>query len=316
MAKLNLLDVAKLNSDDRMIGLIEENLTFAPEISFFPAEQIEGTEYRTIKRTGFPTVAFRSVNQGVVPSKSSFEEQLHQCYVLSGRIECDVAAQAALKGGMARYEMIEASGVVRASMIKLGSQIWYGTTSDAKGFPGLKAITPKDATICPAVYDATGTTATTASSVYGVKFSTQDVNIITGNNATFNLGAFRDESIIDAGGTNKLPGRVADLMAWVGLQVGNINCVGRICNLTADSGKGLTDAVLSQWLEKFPVGYMPDEIWMSRRSRGQLQRSCTVTLFGQGAGRPSQPNIAPIPTEYDGIPIRVTDSILNTDAIE
>lgn len=316
MAKLNLLDVAKLNSDDRMIGLIEENLTFAPEINFFPAEQIDGTSYKTIKRTGFPTVAFRSVNQGVVPSKSSFEEQLHECYLLGGRVECDKAAQAALKGGMARYEMIEASGVVRASMIKLGSQIWYGVTNDSKGFPGLKAITPLTGAICPAVLDATGTTATTASSVYGVKFSTQDIHVITGNTSTFTLGAFRDESIVDSGGTNKLPGRVADLMAWVGLQVGNINCVGRIGNLTADSGKGLTDSLLSQWLEKFPVGYVPDEIWMSRRSRGQLQRSRTVTLFGQGSGRPNQSNIAPLPTEYDGIPIRITDSILNTDAIE
>jgi hypothetical protein len=315
MAKLNMLDVAKLNSDDRMVGLIEENLSFAPELTYFPFSPIEGTSYKTIKRTGFPTVGFRKLNQGVTPSKSSFAESLHEAYLFSGRVECDRAFGQTIKGGMARYEMIESSGVARASMLEIGSQIWYGTTNDTLGFPGLKAITPKDASISPAVLDATGTTATTASSVYGVKFSTQDVTLIGGNNSTFQLGEFRDETIEDSAGA-KLPGRVADLMAWIGLQVGNINCVGRICNLTADSGKGLTDSLLSQWLEKFPVGYLPDYIFMSRRSRGQLQRSRTVTLQGNGTNRPAQSNIAPLPTEYDGIPIIVTDSILNTDAIE
>ena len=56
---------------------------------------------------------------------------------------------------------------------------------------------------------------------------------------------------------------------------------------------------------------------MSRRSRRQLQVSRTVTLFGNGSTKPSGglATVAPIPTEYDGIPIIATDSILNTEAI-
>jgi len=56
---------------------------------------------------------------------------------------------------------------------------------------------------------------------------------------------------------------------------------------------------------------------MSRRSRSQLQRSRTVTLFGSGTTRPDQGLIAPLPTtDADGVPVIVTDSIGITDAIE
>jgi hypothetical protein len=319
MAKLNLLDVAKLNGTDQVVGLIEENLTYAPEVAAFPARSIRGTSFYTVKRTGFPSVAFRKANEGVAGSKSTFEKQLHECYILSSRVECDKAVATAYEGGMAELEMIEASGVMKQALIELGSQIWYGTTVDAKGFPGLKAITPKNASICPAVLDATGAAATTASSVYAVKFGAQNVEMILGNNASFDLSPFRDESIADSGGTNKFPGRVADLTAWCGLAVGNVNCVGRICNLTAENGKTLSDSLISQLLEKFPVGYKPDALFMSRRSAGQLQRSRTVTLNGGPSGAKPSGSVelvAPWPTSAFDIPIIVTDSILNTDAIE
>jgi hypothetical protein len=54
---------------------------------------------------------------------------------------------------------------------------------------------------------------------------------------------------------------------------------------------------------------------MSRRSRQQLQISRTVTLQGSGTSRPNQATVAPIPTEYDGVPIIATDSILNTETL-
>lgn len=319
MAKLNLLDVAKLNGNDKIVGLIEENLTYAPELQIFPARTIAGTSFYTVKRTGFPSVSFRGANAGVTPSKSTFAKQLTECFILGGAVEFDRMVGEAHEDGLGAYEMIEASGVMKAAMIKLGAQIWYGTTNDAAGFPGIKALTPKTAVdgSSTIVVNATGSTATTASSVYAVKFGTQDVQIVTGRNSTFELTPFRDQQIPDpADSTKRLPGRVADLGAWVGLSLQNVNCVGRILNLTEDSGKGLTDLLLADLMAKFPVGYKPDAFFMSRRSRKQLQKSRTVTLFGQGSGRPSQPNIAPIPTEYEGVQIIATDSILDTDAIE
>lgn len=319
MAKLNLLDVAKLNGNDKIVGLIEENLTYAPELTIFPARTIAGTSFYTVKRTGFPTVGFRAANAGVTPSKSSFARQLTECFILSGAVELDKAVAAAHEDGESALEMIEASGVMKAALIELGSQIWYGTSNEALGFPGIKALTPKTAAAGAStiVVDATGSTALTASSVYAVKFGNQDVQVVTGRNTTFDLSPFRDQQLTDPNdATKRFAGRVADLTAWVGLSIQNVNCVGRILNLTAQTGKGLTDLLLADLINAFPVGYKPDALFMSRRSRTQLQKSRTVVLQGTGNTRPNQPAIAPTPTEYEGIPIYATDSILDTDAID
>ena len=312
MANLTLLDVAKLNGNDKTVGLIEENLAYAPELSVFPVIQKAGTSYYTVKRTGFPSVGFRGANEGITPSKSTYAKQLHECYVLAGAVNVDKAVATAYDGGMAELEMIEASGVAKSSVIYLGAQIWYGT--DTKGFPGIKALVAKTDTLG---HDAGGTTATTASSIYGVKFGVQDAALVFGNGTTLDLSPFADQQLFDSNG-KAYAGRVANLTAWVGLQVGNANCVGRIANVTADSGKGCTDALLSAWLENFPVGYRPDAIFMSRRSAGQLQRSRSVTIMNTSGGKVAGnvENIAPWPTSAFDIPIVVTDSIGNTDAIE
>jgi len=318
MARLTLLDVAKAQGADKEVGLIEEVLTSAPEAMIFPFRTIKGTSFPTVTRTAFPNVGFRLANAGVTATKSSFVRKIVEAYIFGGRVEADKAVAMAWEDGVDQYEMIEALGVFRQSLIKLGSQIWYGTSTDASGFPGIKASLPYTAGIADgSVINAAGTTATTASSVYAVKFGIQDVTLVGGMGGVPRLSDFRDETIYDAS-TNPLPGRVADLVGWIGLQIGNINCVRRIANLTADSGKGLTGSLLAQLVNSFPIGYRPDAIFMSRRSRLQYQQSMTVVLNGGATGNPNggQSTVAPLPTAYDDIPIIATDSILNTDAIE
>lgn len=315
MARLNLLDVAKLNNTDKVVGLIEESIVYAPELSLFPSRSIRGTSFPTSIRTAVPTVGFRQAGQGNSPVKSSFRQGLVQTFILSAAVQFDREIGRAYEDGMAAYEMIEANGVMEGAMRGIGSQVFYGVTQDADGFPGLKASTPKsDATAC---LNSGGSDASVQSSVYAVKFGTRDCEIILGNGGGFNLSPFRDENFLDAD-SNIVPGRVADLGAWVGLAINNVNCVKRICNVGADTETNdtLTDAKLQQLLDLFPSGYRPDVIFMSKRSKSQLQRSRTVTLFGQGTQRVNQAAIAASPTEYDGVPIVATDSILSTDAVE
>lgn len=318
MPRLTLLDVAKLNGADKMVGLIEEVLTSAPEAATFPFRTITGTSYPTVTRTAYPGVGFRIANAGVNATKSTFVRKLVQAFILSGRVEADKAVAMAYEDGMEAYEMIEAMGVVRQTLIELGSQVWYGTTTDANGFPGIKAALPYTAGLADgSVINAAGTTANTASSVYAVKFGLQDCILVGGNSRIPELSEFRDETIYDSDSL-PLAGRVADLVGWVGLQIGSINSVRRIANLTADSGKGLTGSLLADLVGSFPVGFRPDAIFCSRRSRLQYQKSMTVVLNGGAGGDPNggQTVVAPVPTSYDGIPLIVTDSILNTDAIE
>ena len=319
MPSTTLLDIAKLNGNDKVVGLIEENLKSSPELSIFPMRTIKGTSYTTGVRTGLPTTGFRGANEGQAPSKSTFRKALIECFIFGGNIQADVAVADAYEDGAAAWQAIEASGVMKSALRNLGSQIWYGITQDAKGFPGLKAALIKAAQTVAGddlTVDATGTTASTASSVYAVKFGEQDAQLVGGLNSAFTLGDFYKQLVAGPTANTSFEAYVAALNAWIGLQIGNENCARRILNLTADSGKGLTDLLLADLIATFPVGYVPDAIFMSRRSRKQLQKSRTVVLNGIGNGRPNQPALAPVPTDYDGIPIVATDSILNTDAIE
>lgn len=312
-----LLDIQKLNGNDEAVGLIEENLKFAPEIAAMPFRTIRGTSYKTGVRVGLPATGFRSANDGFTPSKSTFIDRLVEAYIFGGAIEADKAVADAYEDGAEAWQMIEANGVAMSAMQSLGRQVFGGVSIDGKGFPGLKAATPFGDTTEAGdalTVNAAGTTESTASSVYAVMFGIQGVTLIGGNNTAFELGDWRIQNVTKNSKT--MEAYVANLTSWIGMQVGNENAVRRIANLTADSGKGLTDALLAQLLATFPTGFVPDAIIMNRRSRTQLQTSRAVTLFGTGKNRPDQPIVAPLPTEYDGIPFIVTDSIPNTDAIE
>lgn len=315
MARFTLLDAAALNGNDRVVGLIEESLPYSPEFQIFPMRNIVGTSYYTSTRTGRPTVAFRDLNEGVTPSKSTFVKKLVECFILSARVEADAAHAQTLEEGPAYWEMIEAKGVMIQALLEVASQIWYGITTDAKGFPGVKASTPFGGAT---TVNSGGSDANVQSSLYAVKFGVQDVTLIGGNSSPVLLSEFRSETIYDAADL-PFPGRVADLMGWIGMQIGNVNAVGRICNIGQDSETGdlLTDAKIATLLALFPIGYRPDALFASRRSIAQLQRSRTFTVFAGGSGTPASIEmVGDLPDSAFGIPLYASDSILNTDAVE
>jgi hypothetical protein len=322
MPTLNFLDLAKANSNDAVGGIIEDLTNVSPELGVFPTSDELLTEpgrldYQTLHRTARPTVAFAHAGEGFDASKSELRLVDHACFRFGGRIEAfKHIADNWRRGGAAGYQAFEAKGVMEEALKTIGKQIWYGVSTDAKGFPGLKAFTPFGGTY---TYNAAGTTSTTASSVYLVKFGEPYIQLVPAlarnGNGIMDLPDFIVESILDAN-NRKAWAYVSELSSYLGLQTAAAHSVVRICNLTADSTKTLTDAKLNAGMRLFPANFRPDAIFMSRRSQQQLQDSRTVTLFGQGTTRPDQEAIAPLPTSFEGVPIVATDNILNTDAIE
>ena len=65
MANLTLLDVARLNAGDDVVGLIEESLKAHPELSMGSGRTISGTGFDSLVRTTLPSVGFRNVGEGV-----------------------------------------------------------------------------------------------------------------------------------------------------------------------------------------------------------------------------------------------------------
>lgn len=298
--KLSLLDVAKKNSGDAGIGLIEEIGTSAPEAIVVAARSIRGTSYKTLHRVGLPATGFRDANGGIAGGVSRYELREVQCKILGGRVIVDKAVAAASEDGPEMALADEAVGVFESALLTLGTQFYYGQVNTS-GFPGLAALVHDEM-----VLNAGGTTVDTASSVYGVKFGRQNVQFVIGQGGGIDLGDFRTESVEDADG-NSFPAHVADLSTWIGLQATNKFSVGRLRDITEDTGKKLDDNLLGRFLEKFPVGQMPDALFMNRRSLRQLRESRTAT---NATGAP-----APTPTEYEGIPIIVTDSIVSTETV-
>lgn len=318
MAQGTLLDIAKLNGSDPIVGLIEENLTYAPELTVVPARTIRGTSYKTVSRDTYPGVGFRAANGGVTYTKSTFLNRLHEAYIFSGNIRADVAIASAYEDGAEAYMALEASGVMKAAMIEIGQQFFYGVANDAKGFPGLNAF--HDAfsaeltarSVDTIVVNAGGTTAATGSSVYGVKFGNDGLQFIFGQGATFEMGDWFKQMVNDGTAGQDYLAMCNSLNAWIGLQAANPYCIGRLKDATADSTKGVTDAKLAELLSKYPVGYKPDVWFMTRRSAFQLQMARTATSNTSGKG---DVPLAPEPVSACGIPIVITDSLTNTETL-
>lgn len=318
MAQLTLLDIAKLNGNDMITGLIEENLTFAPELSVVPARTVKGTSYRTVARDTYPGVGFRAANGGVTYTKSTFLNRLHECYILSGNIRADVAIMTAYEDGPEAFKAIEANGVGKQALIDVGSQFFYGTAADALGFPGLQAFHTAFSTeltargIAPLVLDSGGTTASTGSSVYGVKFGNDGVQFIYGGGTTLTISDWFRQMVNDGTAGQDYLAECASLNAWIGLQAANPYSISRLKDNTAESGCKVTDAKLAELLSLSPVGYKPDAWFMSRRSAFQLQSSRSSTSNTSGAA--GQPQAA-LPTESNGIKIVITDSLVDTETL-
>lgn len=304
---LSMLDLAKRQGGNAVVGLIEENTDAAPEFSRVPVMTIDGTTYKTNIRKELPAVQFRKANAGVETSKSEYAQDIVQTFIIDSQLEVDKAVVEADEMGMGASGILadEASGVMRALMLYIGSQFYYGESHDEDGFQGLQNFVDSSM-----VLDATGSTASTGSSVYGVRFGRQGVNFVAGKNSSLKLGRWTQQQITRD--NKKLTALVNNLQGWMGLAFGHTKSVGRIYNLTAQTGKGMTDDLGATLLSKYPVGMKPEVWFMNPRSLEQLRKSRQAI----GSASYAQGAVAPRPTEMHGIPIIETDSIVSTETIE
>jgi hypothetical protein len=307
MAVMTLLDIVKRNAalTDGDIGLIDEAVRVSPEVQLGAARTIKGLNYQTRVRTGLPAVGFRSINNGVAPTKSTVENRTVSVFPVNPYWRADKMMAEKSEDGAAAVLAEEAEAHVKAAFMHCASQFYYGTGNDTLGFPGLVSAVDSDLEV-----DATGSTADTGSSVWVVTFGDTDVRWVAGQEGEFKISDPTEQLLAGENG-QLLTFLCQELSAWIGLQVGNKFSIGRIKKLTAQSGKTLTDDMITDLLMKFPVGRLDPnrtKVFMSRRSRGQLQKSRTAT---NPTGAP-----APLPERtIDGYEIIPTDAIKDTEAV-
>ncbi len=312
MANLTLVEIAINNGVDALVPMIEEVLLAHPELQW-GGRTIRGTSYKTVQRTALPQSGFRQANQGTDPVVSSFRNRLVETYIMSPRIEVDVAVADAYEDGADALMAIEAKGVLEGAMNALASQAWYGLNANgvgastallpANGFPGI--IDTYDSGRL--AVDAGGGGADT-SSVFAVRTGAADLQWIYGNGGSMSLSDVTRERILD-GAANPFTAYCRELLVYPGLQNVNINSVGRIRNI--DLGTGLTDDMIAELLSLFPTGGIAGlELYMSRRSLRLLRLSRVATITQGGHDRTAA---LPFPDSSMGLPIHTTDAIRDNE---
>ena len=297
-----LLDIKKLN-DGVGFDLVEENVLLCPELRIFPAEVISGAEMKLTVRTDLPTVGFRNLNEGMERSKSKYESRVFSCADISGQIAIDLGIYRRSLDPL-RLQQAEASGFMEAAFRHVAKQFWYGTTNDAKGFPGIIAQMLADT-----AHEVDATGSSVKSSVYFVRIARETCQFLFGNGTTIDLQPeWKEETVNDASG-NPFQAMTNWLNGAVGARLANKNSVVRIKNIGTATGKTLTDALMFQAYEKFTtaLGAEPTHIFLTPRSREQLRASRTATTTN---GQP-----APLPTDWNGIPLVASSAISNAETI-
>jgi hypothetical protein len=257
-----------------------EVLNSAPLVSRLPiSDTADGSStHKYTKYTQAPVVGFRSENAGRDYSHSVDTIVSVNCSILDWSWRVDHAIAQSWRQGP--QDLIAREGLrhLGAALYKLEQQIIYGT----------------DATLG----DSSG---------FAGFLQSTDLDAVLVSPAA--NGLVVGDTIVTEANDGNYPVFYTPGNMLAGLQLGGKYSIGRICNLNAsDSGAQLDDDKISDLLSAFPSGMAPDFLVMNRDRLKELQQSRTAT---NPTGAPS-----PFPSSAFGVPIIVTEALVNTEAVE
>lgn len=296
--------ILKMNRAEESIPLIWEVCRANPEINFFHAAATKKNSYYSLFVTAEPTVGFREPGTDRTFSNVQIDTRLHELKNFDASWEHEIAKAEMVDKGPAYVCALQQRAHMKAAMAGISNNIWYGDAQSAYGFDGLfKLCAAQNDKVLVANKNAA---IADGSSVFLVCTGPEYVGINWGND-----GILNDSDVIRQKIGSFGSGRWCfeqRIEGFVGVEYLDRHSVVMITGLSATGSlAGLTDSILAQAREMFPVGYTPLGIFMSRRSRLQLRNSRYLK------SAPEQGAYAPLPIEFDGIPIYVTDAIVDNE---
>lgn len=321
---LTLADWAKRLDPDGKVPTIVELLSQTNEIltDMLWKEGNLPTGERTTVRTGLPTVAWRLINAGSAPSKSTTAQITESCGMLDAWSEIDVKL-ANLNGNSPEFRMSEASAFIEAMSQEMASTLFYGNSGiDPEEFTGLSArYSDPSATNGSHVLDAAGAGSDNtsiwlvcwgANSIHGIfpkgsKAGLQhndygEVTVeVTAGIAGNRMRALQEQWTWDAGIAQK---------DWrYGVRIGSID----VSNLAGQSSAADLIELMIKAYHRIPSFGNVRPVWYMNRTVFEMlhiQARNDVTAGGQLAydvieGKPLM--------SFMGIPIRKCDAILETE---
>jgi len=284
------------------------------------------TGHRTVVRTGLPTVAWRLLNNGVSSSKSTTAQIDEACAMLEAWSEVDKDL-AELNGNTNDFRMSEATAFIEAMNQEMASTLFYGNSSvSPEEFTGL-AIRYSDPTATNGshVIDAGGGDVADSSSIYLICWGSQTVQGIfpKGSQAGLvheDLGLVTVENTAGIG--NARMRAYQDHWQWkVGIALKDWRYVVRIGSidmsaLIANSGSQANLITLMvKAIHRIPFLKLGKPVFYMNRTVFEfldIQRLASVSTGGGITYDNVDGKIVP---SFRGIPIKIVDALLETEAL-
>lgn len=325
---LTLADWAKRLDPEGKVDVIVELLSQKNEIldDMLWMEGNLPTGHRTTVRTGLPALAWRLLNQGIQPSKSTTMQIDDTCGMLEGYSEIDKDL-ADLNGNTAQFRLSESTSFIEGLNQNMAGTTFYGNTAvNPERFLGLA---PRFSAIAGANNGQNiisgGGIGSTNTSIWLVCWGPTTVHGIFPKASKAGI-THTDKGVVTIENTNGQSGYRSEAYRehwqWkCGLSVRDWRYVSRIANidvttLTKDyaSGADIVD-LMTQAMEKVfdlktgrPVWYVNRKIRSFLRRQMVNHKNMFMGSFDMQSGE--KPHVM----NFGGFPVRLCDQILNTEA--
>lgn len=262
------------------------------------------------RRVSVPTGTWRRINKGVAKESSQTVSLIEGIGMLEARSEIDKKL-VEMSGDPAGYRQTEDLAFVEGLGQTMASALFYGNVAtDPERFNGL--ATRLSAITSGSVYNSNGT-GNDVTSIFVVKWGPNAVYGIfpKGSNVGLDMEDLGEDDATDEDG-NKFRAYVT-LFSWdVGLAVRDQRCIKRIANIeSSGSSNTFDDDLLVRALNDLPGGPGNIAIYVNKTVKTQMDilakdKTNVNYTASEQFGRPV--------TNFQGVPIRLCDAILNTES--
>lgn len=334
-----LADWVKVMDPDGSIAQVGELLSQMNQI-IEDMPFIEGnlpTGHRGSVRTTLPTPTWRRLNKGIAPAKTTSAQITDSCGMQTQLSVVD-RALADLNGNSAAWRLQEDKGIMEGMTQDMANQLFYANSSTAPEKP--MGFTPRYNTLVTAttqtannVVNAASSASSTSASIWLIGWDPDKVTGIFPKGSK--AGLVNEDQGEDWGfdaSNNRYRAYITYYEWKAGLHVKDWRYVVRIANIETGSGtNGLTSAapcdlvdLIDQAIAKIPnLSACRPSLYMNRKVRRFLNKqrnygvaaSSTVNLTTiNRTDSGNQRGVIQRFDNYDGIPIRIVDQLINTES--
>lgn len=319
---LTLADWAKRLDPDGKPPLIVEMLSQTNEIlddmMFMEGNLPIG--HQTTIRTGLPTVYWRKLNAGVPTSKSTTAQITESCAMLEARSEVDIHL-ANLNANLGAFRLSESKSYLEAMSQEQAQTLLYGNVNTApEEYTGLATrYSDLSAENGQNIVNGGGS-GSDNTSIWLIVWGSDSCHGIFPKGSMAGLD-HQDLGIIDAFDSNGYRFRAySDLYTWkTGLVVKDWRQIVRICNLDVSnlvSGSGAADIVKKMIDAVHRIHNLQSgrAVFYANRTVLHYLDTQRYDAVKAGGGLTYENVDGKVRMSFRGIPIKIVDSLLNTEA--